>query len=85
MAGASGPTAAGPAWAPASPSRSRGAVPGRSAPREGREPDRILVVDDDPQTLRHVRDTLAEAGYDPLVTGDHGDLAPRSPRWSCST
>ena len=35
----------------------------------------ILVVDDDPETLRHVRDTLADAGYAPLVTGDHGGLA----------
>ena len=52
-----------------------GAAPGRPAPREGREPDGILVVDDDPETLRHVRDTLAEAGYAPLVTGDHGELA----------
>ena len=51
-----------------------GAAPGRPAPRQGREPDRILVVDDDPQTLRHVRDTLAEAGFSPLVTGDHGAL-----------
>ena len=34
----------------------------------------ILVVDDDPETLRHLRDTLAEAGYAPLVTGDPGDL-----------
>ena len=50
-------------------------APDRPAPRQGREPDRILVVDDDPQTLRHVRDTLAEAGYSPLVTGDHGKLA----------
>ena len=32
------------------------------------------MVDDDPHTLRHVRDTLAEAGYSPLVTGDHGEL-----------
>ena len=31
---------------------------------------RILVVDDDPQTLRYVRDALAAAGYAPLVTGD---------------
>ena len=51
-----------------------GIAPGRPAPRQGREPDRILAVDDDPQTLRHVRDTLAEAGYSPLVTGDHGAL-----------
>ena len=40
------------------------------APRQGREPDRIFVVDDDPETLRHVRDTLVDAGYAPLVTGD---------------
>ena len=30
----------------------------------------ILVVDDDPQTLRYVRDTLGEADYDPVLTGD---------------
>ena len=35
----------------------------------------ILVVDDDPETLRQVRDTLAEAGYAPLVTGDPGAVA----------
>ena len=35
----------------------------------------ILVVDDDPETLRQVRDTLAEAGYAPLVTGDPWELA----------
>ena len=35
----------------------------------------ILVVDDDPETLRHLRDTLAEAGYAPLVTGDPRELA----------
>ena len=42
----------------------------------GHAPDAvpILVVDDDPETLRHVRDTLAEAGYAPLVTGDPGEL-----------
>ena len=52
-----------------------GAAPNRPAPRQGREPDAILVVDDDPHTLRYVRDTLAEAGFSPLVTGDHGELA----------
>ena len=31
---------------------------------------RILVVDDDPQTLRYVRDVLTRAGYEPIVTGD---------------
>ncbi len=45
------------------------AVPRLSARRE-RERERILVVDDDPQTLRHVRDALARAGYEPIVTGD---------------
>ncbi len=31
---------------------------------------RILAVDDDPNDLRYVRDTLAKSGYDPVVTGD---------------
>ena len=39
-----------------------------------KERPRILVVDDDPQMLRFVRDALADAGYDALVTGDHHDL-----------
>ena len=34
------------------------------------EQARILVVDDDPITLRNVRDTLSRAGYSLLVTGD---------------
>ena len=40
-----------------------------------RDPTPVLVVDDDPQTLRHVRDALRQAGFAPIVTGDHGDLA----------
>ena len=52
------------------------AAPGRPrAQGEGGEPARILVVDDDPQTLRYVRDILADAGYAALVTGEHADLA----------
>ena len=31
---------------------------------------RILAVDDDPQILRYVRDTLVRSGYDPVVTGE---------------
>ena len=43
--------------------------------RKRAEPTRILVVDDDPQTLRHVRRILAEADYVPVVTGDPEELA----------
>ena len=40
-------------------------------PDRGRRQEvRVLAVDDDPQTLRYVRDTLAAAGYVPEVTGD---------------
>ena len=27
-------------------------------------------MDDDPQTLRHVRDSLSKSGYEPIVSGD---------------
>ena len=43
---------------------------GSRQPRQGDKRTRILVVDDDPHTLRYVRDTLAEADYAPVVTGD---------------
>ena len=33
-----------------------------------KEQTTILAVDDDPQTLRYVRDTLTDAGYVPIVT-----------------
>ena len=53
-----------------------GPAPGRpGAPGEAPAAVPILVVDDDPETLRHVRDTLAEAGYAPLVTGDPQELS----------
>ena len=32
------------------------------------------MVDDDPQTLRYVRNALSAAGYAPVVTGDHRDV-----------
>ena len=46
--------------------------PRRSRPRPRKEPEptRILCVDDDPQTLRYVRDALTRAGHAPIVTGD---------------
>ena len=34
----------------------------------------ILVIDDDPQALRYVRNTLARAGYTPVVTSDPNEL-----------
>ena len=43
-------------------------------PPKLREPVRVLVVDDDPQTLRFVRDALTRAGYAALVTGEHKEL-----------
>ena len=48
---------------------------GRGAAREGRDQTRILVVDDDPQMLRYVRDAISEAGYTPIVTGDPEEVA----------
>ena len=47
---------------------------GSGPPRDRRDPTPILVVDDDPQTLRYVRDALATAGFSPIVTGDHREL-----------
>ena len=49
------------------------AAPERPAP--DRTGETILTVDDDPLTLRHVRDALAEAGYSPVVTGEHREIA----------
>ena len=52
------------------------AAPGPSRePLEGDAPARILVVDDDPRMLRLLRDTLSDEGYEPVVTGDHTELA----------
>ena len=55
--------------ASADPAANRAPAPTAGAPA------RILVVDDDPKTLRYVRNALAADGYDPLVTGDHRALA----------
>ena len=45
----------------------------RSAAADGPVP--ILVIDDDPKTLRFVRDVLTGSGYVPVVTGDPEALA----------
>ena len=47
----------------------------RGSLRDGGKRTRILVVDDDPQTLRYVRHALSGAGYAPLVTSDYADLS----------
>ena len=47
--------------------------PARSSQRgrgETEERVRVLAVDDDPNDLRYLRDALAAAGYQPVVTGD---------------
>ncbi|MDE0422900.1 MAG: response regulator [Gammaproteobacteria bacterium] len=36
---------------------------------------RVLVVDDDPNMLRFVRNALTEAGYEPLTTADPDEIA----------
>ena len=38
--------------------------------RTGSRRIRVLVVDDDPRTLRHVRDALTKAHFEPILTGD---------------
>ena len=48
---------------------------GRPASRDGTEEARVLVVEDDPQMLRYVRDALAGAGYVPVATGDPKEVA----------
>ena len=41
----------------------------------GRDRTRVLVVDDDPQTLRTAGDALRRAGYAPIVTADPKQVA----------
>ncbi len=66
-------------------------VPGRDpAPSgRGREAAPVLVVDDDPQTLRYVRDALSEADYPAVVTADPGEIpgliTTKRPGWCCWT
>ena len=47
----------------------------RRRPRKEPERTRVLCVDDDPQTLRYVRDALTRAGYAPTVTGDPEEVS----------
>ncbi len=49
--------------------------PSRRRRTKTRERPRVLCVDDDPQTLRYVRDALTKAGYTPVVTGDPEEVS----------
>ncbi len=52
------------------------AAPGSPASRlPANRQVRVLAVDDDPQALRYITDTLARAGYAPIATGDPADIA----------
>ena len=57
--------------------------------KKGEAPKRILVVDDDPQMLRFIRDALAAQNYSPIVTSEHRELSQimqtENPIWSCWT
>ena len=46
------------------------APPSPRSSRRGTGQVRVLAVDDDPQALRYVRDSLARLGYTPIVTTD---------------
>ena len=50
------------------------AAPSGGSPAAADEPTRVLVVDDDPRTLRYVRDALAGTPYVPIVTGEAGEV-----------
>ena len=45
------------------------------APRDRPKQIPVLVVDDDPGTLRHMRDALAGSEYTPMVTGDPREIS----------
>ena len=53
---------------PAAYEAANGSAPGPAPMARGRA--RVLAVDDEPQMLRLVRNTLTDAGYTPIVTGD---------------
>ena len=48
--------------------------PVRQSRRSRRRNPRILIVDDDPQMLRNIREALYKAGYAPIVTADPEDM-----------
>ena len=48
---------------------------GSAEPETASESRRILVVDDDPQALRYIRDVLTSAGYSPIITNNPRELS----------
>jgi len=42
----------------------------RDQSKEGEQRPRVLAVDDDPNDLRYIRDTLARSGYDPILAAE---------------
>ena len=72
--GASGPRARGPGlgarFAFTLPASEEAVTNPPRANGPTREAASVLVVDDNPETLRHVRDALTEAGYVALATGE---------------
>ena len=51
-----------------------GAEPADGAERPPTRPERIVALDDDPQTLRYIRRTLTDDGYSPVLTSDPAEL-----------
>ena len=47
----------------------------RAPARNKKGRTRVLAVDDDPRTLKYIRDALAGAGYEPTVTGNPDEVA----------
>ena len=56
-----------PTTTPDEPDEPEGAT---QSDQDGGRRVRVLVVDDDPQTLRHVRGALTQAHFEPILTGD---------------
>ena len=64
-----------PAAAEVSASATTAAAPvATGSERAPTDRERILVIDDDLQILRYVRNTLSEAGYAPIVTDDPEEI-----------
>ena len=49
-------------------------APAALSPQVETQPVSILAVDDDPHTLRYLREVLTTAGYRPIVTADPGEV-----------